>query len=255
MRTTKHLRAYILPCLALIALLGVFSIAYADDTGLKVHLIAPFSSNGENVTTVNSFTSYFTKAIPVILGFAAVLAVVQIVVGGIQYAISGMNPGQMSDARDRMTQALIGLALALGSYILLNTLDSRLVDLNLGLQNLDGSGTTGAAPGAQQVVRRGCKTYQDGSKGCDLFLQDAGGPDSCAECPGPTAIFLLGANGTRGACIYENNTCSDRVMPADECPDRSGGRNSWFVFCQEEVIAKCGSKAYTRPCRATSTTP
>lgn len=64
------------------------------------------------------------------IGLAGVLAVLMIIIGGIQYIGSGMSPSVKSDAKDRITNAVLGLLLALLSWIILNTIDPNLVSLN-----------------------------------------------------------------------------------------------------------------------------
>ncbi|MDO8572802.1 MAG: hypothetical protein Q7S11_03490 [bacterium] len=61
------------------------------------------------------------------IGLAGVLAVLMIVIGGIQYIGSGMSPSGKSDAKDKITNAIMGLLLALLSWLILNTINPSLV--------------------------------------------------------------------------------------------------------------------------------
>lgn len=71
------------------------------------------------------------------ISVGAVLAFGAIVYGAVKYAIARGNPADQSDAKDRITQALLGLLLLLGAYLILNTINPQLTTLNLpSLQNL-----------------------------------------------------------------------------------------------------------------------
>ncbi|MFN7088237.1 MAG: hypothetical protein ACK4NX_00210 [Candidatus Paceibacteria bacterium] len=63
------------------------------------------------------------------LAIGGILAFAMIVVGGIQYAMSAGNVSQISDAKDRITQAILGLLLLLASYLILSTINPALVSL------------------------------------------------------------------------------------------------------------------------------
>ena len=86
-------------------------------------LLQPLPQTG---TQVSTFGQYVSGIIPFILVLAAVLAVVELVVGGMQYALSE-SLFTKEDAKDRITKALLGLMIALVSWILLNTINPDLV--------------------------------------------------------------------------------------------------------------------------------
>ena len=85
-----------------------------------------------NVTGKETVTlgGYLSNIYVLGIGLAGVLAVLMVVVGGIQYIGSGMSPSGKSDAKDRITNAIMGLLLALLSWLILNTIDPNLVSLN-----------------------------------------------------------------------------------------------------------------------------
>lgn len=84
-----------------------------------------------NVTAgdANNFGSYLSKIYILGIGLAGVLAVLVIVIGGIQYIGSGMSPSGKTDAKEKITNAILGLLLALISWLILNTIDPNLVSL------------------------------------------------------------------------------------------------------------------------------
>jgi len=65
------------------------------------------------------------------LGIAGILAVIMIVVAGIQWVTSGGNSEMISSAKKRIGGALIGLLIAYLSYTILNIVNPALVNLRL----------------------------------------------------------------------------------------------------------------------------
>lgn len=57
-----------------------------------------------------------------LIGIAAALAVIMIVIGGIEYMSTDAISGK-SDGRKKIENALWGLALAISSYLILSTID------------------------------------------------------------------------------------------------------------------------------------
>ena len=60
------------------------------------------------------FTGYVTGWVQILIGVAGVLAVIAIIIGGIQYITAGDSESNTSDAKERIWKALIGLILAQG---------------------------------------------------------------------------------------------------------------------------------------------
>lgn len=78
----------------------------------------------ENVT----LKEYLTWAYKFVLALAGFLAVMMIVIGGVEYIISGANESSRSSAKKRINGAISGLVLALVSYLVLYTINPSLVD-------------------------------------------------------------------------------------------------------------------------------
>lgn len=74
------------------------------------------------------FVDYLNKLIKIFLGIAAVLAMIMIIVGGLEYMTSEL-PSAKGDGKSKLQNALLGLLLALAAYALLNTLNPKLLDL------------------------------------------------------------------------------------------------------------------------------
>lgn len=80
----------------------------------------------ENVT----LKQYLTWAFRFILALAGFLAVMMIVIGGVEYIISGANESARTEANKRIWGAISGLVMALVSYLVLYTINPSLVDFN-----------------------------------------------------------------------------------------------------------------------------
>jgi len=115
----------------------------------------------------------FRYAIPV----AAILAVVMMMVGGLQWLTSAGDSGRVGAAKKRIMNAVVGLMLLVGSYLLLNTVNPELVllpalriktvppdPLILQLQNpIDSAGNpvaTGTSNDSSYSIAGGTGTYQ-----------------------------------------------------------------------------------------------
>lgn len=78
----------------------------------------------------NALGGYINLIIKLIIGIAAVMAVVMIVIGGMQYMTSELISGK-EEGKERIEHALLGLLIALGSYALLNTINPNLLSTDL----------------------------------------------------------------------------------------------------------------------------
>ena len=75
--------------------------------------------------SINTYISYIFKFS---IALAAFLAVLMIIIGGFQYVTSDI-PGAKGDARQRIENAIYGLILIFASYLILYTIDPRLVQV------------------------------------------------------------------------------------------------------------------------------
>lgn len=87
------------------------------------------NANGTETTTCANpcpFGNYLNIIIKLIIGIAAVLAMVMIVMGGIQYMTSDLISSKEA-GKEQITHAVLGLLLALGAFIILNTINPKLL--------------------------------------------------------------------------------------------------------------------------------
>ena len=83
-------------------------------------------------TTVDptSLSSYLQKVFEIGIGVAAGLAVIMIVLGGIEYMSTDAIGGK-EEGKEKITSALWGLLLALSAWLILNTINPALLNMNL----------------------------------------------------------------------------------------------------------------------------
>jgi len=116
--------------------LGILTgfLAFAGFAFAQYSPLAPLPI-GPGGTTPATWTlsTYLTGAIKLLVASAGALAVVMLVIGGTQYVAAGINPSAKGDAKERIGNALIGLILVLTSYLILNSIDPKLVQFNLSL--------------------------------------------------------------------------------------------------------------------------
>lgn len=85
---------------------------------------------GQTVT----FASYARGAITLGVVLAAVLTVLMLVIAGVMYISAGGNTGTTDKAKDMIWNAIIGLLIAVGFYLILYTIRPEMLKLDLGIK-------------------------------------------------------------------------------------------------------------------------
>ena len=108
----------------------------SEDGTTKYCLLAPIpglsSSTDNSIDVKEDFGGYVTRMIRIIIGLMAVIAVIMVIFGGIQYMISESG-GEKGAGKERIMNAIWGLVLALSSYMILNTINPDLVDIGINI--------------------------------------------------------------------------------------------------------------------------
>lgn len=75
------------------------------------------NTSGEvQITKLNDFYTLISNIIKILLSFVGLLSVIFIIVGGIFYILSTGDPGRIERAKSIITNAIIGLIIALVSF-------------------------------------------------------------------------------------------------------------------------------------------
>ncbi len=109
---------------------------------LKIFLIsiAVFFVSGmfNFVFAAGAFSGFLVKLYKFGLSAAFFLALLMIVISGVQYVISGASVDKKSEAMSRIKSALFGLLLALCTWLILYTINPDLVNNGLSLDPVTG---------------------------------------------------------------------------------------------------------------------
>ena len=149
-------------------------VSAAEPTKLTYEFLCsglPGTTCPGSAETAQSPAAYIARFYQFALMLAGMLAFGMIIFGAIQYIVSAGNPTAQSDARDRIFQALWGVALLLGAYLILYTIDPKLVNLTDPNINL----ITNTEPSPTKtlgVEGSSCKNTADCDYGLGFVCQD-----------------------------------------------------------------------------------
>ncbi|MDE1970749.1 MAG: hypothetical protein KGI50_04225 [Patescibacteria group bacterium] len=116
---------------------GIFSLVSAAPPPGDVTLSAGLPGTGNtqeikpgetiHVQTLDQLTNYLSTLIRFLFGLAAVLAVVSIAWAGLQYMAAGASIGNMRAATDRIRNVIFGLVLLLTGFLILRTINPKIL--------------------------------------------------------------------------------------------------------------------------------
>ncbi len=201
--------------------------------GTEYKLLAPLPNPNNSGTLEEYFNpadptgaalgKYLNMMIKLIIGISAVLAVVMIVIGGMEYMTSELISSKEA-GKKKIQEALLGLLIALGAWALLNTINPDLLNTNVTIGQA--TITVTQIPVAQQVAgrlgqsRAQCTPVTNPSSPCTLSnLANSG--------------F---ANTTQASsiCNGESGGVANAASGSDMCRD---GNSFSFGLFQVNVIA------------------
>ncbi len=152
-------------------------LAFAQTTGQVDLNAVPDIASPQAVGGGAGFINWVQNFYQFSLIAGVFLAVGVITWAGLKYALAAGNPSGQSDARDQILQALLGLILLFGAYLILFTINPNLVNLSLPtLSSVSVGGPTNSW-GAGVGVGTGTGTFQ-GSGG----TSGGGGAGACTTC-------------------------------------------------------------------------
>lgn len=149
-------------------------------------------------TSDGALGKYINLIIKLVIGISAVLAVVMIVMGGIEYMGSELISSKESGI-ERIQNAILGLLIALGAYALLNTINPDLLKSDIKID--DAVVIVNIEDSAPQPYNSTTGLYKNGIlKGTPLF--------------GPTATLPPFATVNKGECTHvgQDNCTSTRGL-------------------------------------------
>ena len=96
-------------------------------------------------TSTGNIANYIKAIYKYAIGIVGILAAIVLMFGGVRWIVAGGNTTQISEAKAWIGAALTGLVLALTSYLILNTVNPALVNLQ-----------TANIPGVSKLVTGSC---------------------------------------------------------------------------------------------------
>lgn len=199
----KHLPS-ILASLLVAFGVGVF-VAHAQ--GYTPLAPLPGTYTGAVGAETTDLTTYLSGAIKLIIGVGAATAILMTIIGGTQYVAAGISPDAKSTAKTRITNSFIGLALILTSYLILNSINPKLVQFDLSLKSV-GVVVTPVEPSTS--------AWPDDSAVRSVLANDShitfNRPTSCTTIgeQGCTSVYNLNGNAIIELRALDANTCSRR---------------------------------------------
>ena len=157
-----------------------------------------------NTTSVSDLSDYLGIVFSLVLGIGSILAVVMLVVAGLQYIASGANESLRGAAKERIRNALFGLIIALGAWVVLNAINPGLVDFD-SPNNSAGGGLGSGAMGV--TLPGGLNTGGGGERYC--YQVSSATPVTCfptqAQCSNNQPTGSL-SSGCRAESNFTTNT-------------------------------------------------
>jgi len=123
------MKNFIIVSIATIMVFSLWTVTYAVE---DYTVLAPLPGIGDPATGKTDLQKYLPAAFKLGIGIAAALAFVMITLGGITYATSDAV-FQKSQGKEWITNAIWGLLLVIGAWVILNTINPKILSFNLSL--------------------------------------------------------------------------------------------------------------------------
>lgn len=174
-----------------------------DETSCAVGTMNTYNSNGpttgngaETTNCTTDFVTYLKGFFRLIISLSSIIAVLVITYEGFKLAVS-TSEGARGEAKDRIQQALIGLGLVLGSYLILNTINPQLTKISFVVDKVaDYTGTSAylqdelsAALVTEQLRQENRAANEAFSAQATPILQQLEALGDCVEHPEPEECF------------------------------------------------------------------
>ncbi len=112
---------------------------------------------GDGAGTTN-ISTYVAGMIKLLVALGAALAVLFAIIGGTQYVAASINPAAKAGALERIQNSLVGLAIILSSYLVLNSINPDLVNFKLELPPVTVRHEVNVSTGVQSTDNYNCPT-------------------------------------------------------------------------------------------------
>ena len=170
------------------------------------------------------FATYFGNLYKLALWIVGISALFMLVVGGFLYLSSAGNTALLGTAKKTIYSALIGLVIALVSWLLLDTINSDLTNLKLSglsgaISSGSSSGTTGGTSGSSSTPTE----YKGKGSGCS-GAETQGAKVHCEDASQDLSDTLY--------CMVDKLKASGKKIQISSISEDSGGK-SLFTQCRD----------------------
>jgi hypothetical protein len=115
-------------------ILTVILLISAVAPALYAQTYTPLVTDNNIISNTDSVGDFIAQIYKVGVAVAVFLSVLMIILGGAEY-VTSVIPAVKTDGKTKIQNALVGLLIALGSYMILYTIDPNLVSFNVRLDN------------------------------------------------------------------------------------------------------------------------
>lgn len=170
-------------------------VAVAQETAVPTEytLLAPIPLQGAGGPTsyTTNATTYVSGLFKLVIGIALGLAVLRLIYAGIKY-MSTDAFGEKNEARSIIEEAMWGLLLAISAWLILNTINPRLVDIKFDIEPQEFKGETFKPPPPGTPIPgscTGCVNPSVNHKLPEVSANQCGRDGGCGcAYPGPCTI-------------------------------------------------------------------
>lgn len=226
-KNSKQFTKKILLVSAAVFLLGLASHASAQ--GFVPLAPIPGLTEGGAADSKN-LADFFNNLYKYLIGLAAVLAIIEIIWGGLEISTQD-SVSKQQDGKERIRQAIFGLVLVLSPVLVFSIINPSILNLSLNLESLDlvTPQYKGAAPQITKAVSSAGKAFDlytcDPVTGnCNAALTkcgSAGGTSDQDYCVDPTQDNKIISNGKLFFGAFRSgNGCDTGLVPAIRCDSK-----------------------------------
>ncbi|KND51525.1 MAG: hypothetical protein AB202_03070 [Parcubacteria bacterium C7867-007] len=128
-------------------LLSIPFLVFADDSFVPLTSLPGL----DNVIGESTLPGFINNLYRLLIGAAAIVAVVEIIWAGFLFMNSNDSISANKKAKQKITNAIIGLVLVLSPYVVFSVINPKILDVNLDFGQLKGGDSTGGAGSTEDV--------------------------------------------------------------------------------------------------------
>lgn len=165
-------------------------------------------TNKTNLQTIDVpfLAQYISGIYKYAVGFASVIAAVMMMIGGFQYMTAGGDQARVTAGKEKISNALIGLFLSLGTFLILTTVSPELVQLKalqikivkpeeFEVETDEPNDASDSVTSTQKI----CSSVEECKKKCEQYCKVSGNSHTCNHPDSKTAGVPLPSMGSVSA--------------------------------------------------------